>query len=170
MKKKLLALTMAMTMLCGSAMTVCAETQTVTTDGTLNATVSTKSGEGGSEQSSFVVRVPSGITLSRDASEPTKFTGTYTVAAKGVLASGKYVTITPASSFAMTGASTKASATASVTQETTKWLDADATVSTGSVKIGTTSYTGAEAEGSIAVTITKADSYSGTLGFTVKLN
>lgn len=168
-KRKLIALVLAMTMMMSSTVLVhAAETNTVNKDGTVSSIVKTSDSEDGSTASAFIVAVPANVTLVRDATDPTKFKATYNVGVKGVLASGKYVSVTPAESFEMTGNTTSTKVTATVTQTKTKWVDADKEAGEDETKIGFDDY--AEAPGNISVNIRKADVYEGTLGFTVKLN
>ena len=147
-------------------MTVFAEDQTVTTNQTVTATVSTASGESGSESSVFVVAIPQTITLNRTTYQT--FTGTYQTGVKAVLASGKKVTVTPAGTFDMTNSadgSTKYTAT--VTQAKTTWVGEGASPAGNELVAGVDTYT--NSRGSITVDIKKAGAYSGSLGFTVKL-
>ena len=147
-------------------MTVFAEDQEVTTAQTVTATVSTASGESGSESSVFVVAIPQTITLNRTTYQT--FTGTYQTGVKAVLASGKKVTVTPAGTFDMTNTAdgtTKYSAT--VTQEKTTWVGEGASPASNELVAGVDSYT--NSKGSITVDIKKAGAYSGSLGFTVAL-
>ena len=147
-------------------MTVFAEDQEVTTAQTVTATVSTASGESGSESSVFVVAIPQTITLNRTTYQT--FTGTYQTGVKAVLASGKKVTVTPAGTFDMTNTAdgtTKYSAT--VTQEKTTWVGEGASPASNELIAGVDSYT--NSKGSITVDIKKAGAYSGSLGFTVAL-
>lgn len=147
-------------------MTVFAEDQEVTTAQTVTATVSTASGDSGSESSVFVVAIPQTITLNRTTYQT--FTGTYQTGVKAVLASGKKVTVTPASTFEMAktdDSSTKYTAT--VTQAKTTWVGEGASPESNELVAGVDSYT--NSQGSITVDIKKAGAYSGSLGFTVAL-
>ena len=147
-------------------MTVFAADQEVTTAQTVTATVSTASGESGSESSVFVVAIPQTITLNRTTYQT--FTGTYQTGVKAVLASGKKVTVTPAGTFDMTNTAdgtTKYSAT--VTQEKTTWVGEGASPASNELTAGVDTYT--NSQGSITVDIKKAGAYSGSLGFTVAL-
>ena len=147
-------------------MTVFAEDQEVTTARTVTATVSTASGESGSESSVFVVAIPQTITLNRTTYQT--FTGTYQTGVKAVLASGKKVTVTPAGTFDMTNTAdgtTKYPAT--VTQEKTTWVGEGASPASNELTAGVDTYT--NSQGSITVDIKKAGAYSGSLGFTVAL-
>ena len=147
-------------------MTVFAEDQEVTTARTVTATVSTASGESGSESSVFVVAIPQTITLNRTTYQT--FSGTYQTGVKAVLASGKKVTVTPAGTFDMTNTAdgtTKYSAT--VTQEKTTWVGEGASPASNELTAGVDTYT--NSQGSITVDIKKAGAYSGSLGFTVAL-
>ena len=147
-------------------MTVFAADQEVTTAQTVTATVSTASGESGSESSVFVVAIPQTITLNRTTYQT--FTGTYQTGVKAVLAAGKKVTVTPAGTFDMTNTAdgtTKYSAT--VTQEKTTWVGEGASPASNELTAGVDTYT--NSQGSITVDIKKAGAYSGSLGFTVAL-
>ena len=147
-------------------MTVFAEDQEVTTAQTVTATVSTASGESGSESSVFVVAIPQTITLNRTTYQT--FTGTYQTGVKAVLASGKKVTVTPAGTFDMTNTAdgtTKYSAT--VNQEKTTWVGEGASHAGNELVAGVDTYT--ISQGSITVDIKEAGAYSGSLGFTVAL-
>lgn len=147
-------------------MTVFAADQEVTTAQTVTATVSTASGDSGSESSVFVVAIPQTITLNRTTYQT--FTGTYQTGVKAVLASGKKVTVTPASTFEMAktdDSSTKYTAT--VTQAKTTWVGEGASPESNELVAGVDSYT--NSQGSITVDIKKAGAYSGSLGFTVAL-
>ena len=147
-------------------MTVFAADQEVTTAQTVTATVSTASGESGSESSVFVVAIPQTITLNRTTYQT--FTGTYQTGVKAVLASGKKVTVTPAGTFDMTNTAdgtTKYHAT--VTQEKTTWVGEGASHAGNELVAGVDTYT--NSRGSITVDIKKAGAYSGSLGFTVAL-
>lgn len=147
-------------------MTVFAEDQEVTTAQTVTATVSTASGESGSESSVFVVAIPQTITLNRTTYQT--FTGKYQTGVKAVLASGKKVTVTPDGTFDMTNTAdgtTKYSAT--VTQEKTTWVGEGASPASNELTAGVDTYT--NSQGSITVDIKKAGAYSGSLGFTVAL-
>ena len=147
-------------------MTVFAEDQEVTTARTVTATVSTASGESGSESSVFVVAIPQTITLNRTTYQT--FSGTYQTGVKAVLASGKKVTVTPDGTFDMTNTAdgtTKYSAT--VTQEKTTWVGEGASPASNELTAGVDTYT--NSQGSITVDIKKAGAYSGSLGFTVAL-
>ena len=147
-------------------MTVFAEDQEVTKAETVTATVSTASGESGSESSVFVVAIPQTITLNRTTYQT--FTGKYQTGVKAVLASGKKVTVTPAGTFDMTNTAdgtTKYRAT--VTQEKTTWVGEGASPASNELTAGVDTYT--NSQGSITVDIKKAGAYSGSLGFTVAL-
>ena len=147
-------------------MTVFAEDQEVTKAETVTATVSTASGESGSESSVFVVAIPQTITLNRTTYQT--FTGKYQTGVKAVLASGKKVTVTPDGTFDMTNTAdgtTKYSAT--VTQEKTTWVGEGASPASNELTAGVDTYT--NSQGSITVDIKKAGAYSGSLGFTVAL-
>ena len=147
-------------------MTVFAEDQTVTTNQTVTATVSTASGESGSESSVFVVAIPQTITLNRTTYQT--FTGTYQTGVKAVLASGKKVTVTPAGTFDMTNSADGTTKyTATVTQEKTTWVGEGASPASNELTAGVDTYT--NSQGSITVDIKKAGAYSGSLGFTVAL-
>ena len=147
-------------------MTVFAEDQTVTTNQTVTATVSTASGESGSESSVFVVAIPQTITLNRTTYQT--FTGTYQTGVKAVLASGKKVTVTPAGTFDMTNtADGTTKYVATVTQEKTTWVGEGASPASNELTAGVDTYT--NSQGSITVDIKKAGAYSGSLGFTVAL-
>lgn len=168
-KRKLVALVLAMTMVLSSSVLVhAADTNTANADGTVNSTVKTSDTADGSATSAFIVAVPANVTLVRDPSDPAKFKATYNVGVKGVLASGKYVSVVPAASFEMTGKTVSDPVTANVTQAKTKWIDAGKTAGADETVIGYDQY--ANADGEISVYIQKADVYTGTLGFTVKLN
>ncbi len=173
-KRRLVALVLAMTMMMSSTVLVhAADKNTVngdTTNGekTVSSIVKTSDSADGSAASAFIVAVPANVTLVRDTTDPTKFKATYNVGVKGVLASGKYVSVTPAASFEMTGNTPGTKVTATVTQTKTKWVDADKEAGEDETVIGFNDY--AEAPGNISVYIQKADVYTGTLGFTVKLN
>ena len=147
-------------------MTVFAADQEVTKAETVTATVSTASGESGSESSVFVVAIPQTIILNRTTYQT--FTGTYQTGVKAVLASGKKVTVTPAGTFDMTNTAdgtTKYHAT--VTQEKTTWVGEGASPASNELTAGVDTYT--NSQGSITVDIKKAGAYSGSLGFTVAL-
>lgn len=147
-------------------MTVFAEDQTVTTNQTVTATVSTASGESGSESSVFVVAIPQTITLNRTTYQT--FSGTYQTGVKAVLASGKKVTVTPAGTFDMTNTSDGSTKyTATVTQAKTTWVGEGASPAGNELVAGVDTYT--NSQGSITVDIKKAGAYSGSLGFTVAL-
>lgn len=168
--KKIVTLSLAMAVLL-SSFCVHAADNTTTSAGNVTSTVKTAGGDGGagdSSSSAFIVAVPAEVTLNRDTNDPAKFKGSYDVGVKGILAKDKFVTVTPAASFKMTGATTSAEATAHVTQEKTKWVDADKTAVADETVIGYEQY--AKASGEIYVYIQKADAYSGSLGFTVALN
>lgn len=168
-KRKLVALVLAMTMVLSSSVLVhAADTNTANADGTVNSTVKTSDTADGSAASAFIVAVPANVTLVRDPSDPAKFKATYNVGVKGVLASGKYVSVVPAASFEMIGKTVSDPVTANVTQAKTKWIDAGKTAGADETVIGYDQY--ANADGEISVYIQKADVYTGTLGFTVKLN
>lgn len=169
-KRKLVALVLAMTMVLSSSVLVhAADTNTTKADGSVSSIVKTSdSGDGSSAASAFIVAVPANVTLARDPSDPAKFKATYSVGVKGVLASGKYVSVVPAASFEMTGQTVSDPVTAHVTQAKTKWVDAGKTAGADETVIGYDQY--ANADGEISVYIQKADVYTGTLGFTVKLN
>lgn len=169
-KRKLVALVLAMTMVLSSSVLVhAADTNTTKADGSVSSIVKTSdSGDGSSAASAFIVAVPANVTLARDPSDPAKFKATYSVGVKGVLASGKYVSVVPAASFEMTGKTVSDPVTANVTQAKTKWIDAGKTAGADETVIGYDQY--ANADGDISVYIQKADVYTGTLGFTVKLN
>ena len=139
--------------------------QTVTSAQTVNATVKTQSGTGGSDDSAFVVAIPQEIELARSGADFKTFTGTYTVGVKAVLASGKKVSVSPATTFDMTGPET---VQANVNQTVTKWIENGGTPSDGTeIAAGIDDYV--TTTGTITVNIKKAGAYSGTLGFTVAL-
>ena len=147
-------------------MTVFAGNQEVTTADTVTATVSTASGESGSESSVFVVAIPQTITLNRTTYQT--FSGTYQTGVKAVLASGKKVTVTPEGTFDMTNSADGTTKyTAAVTQEKTTWVGEGASPAGNELVAGVDSYT--NSQGSITVDIKKAGAYSGSLGFTVAL-
>ena len=146
MKKKLLTLLMAAVLMVANCVPVFAETQTMQVTANLNDT--------------FTVSVPATLVLT-DPDEDGTFTGTYAVSASGNIAGNKYVSIVPASSFTMTGATTSTNATAAVVQETQNWRR---TAGTGSVAMDT------EVNGNVSVALTVADGYAGNLVFTYGLN
>ena len=147
-------------------MTVFAADQEVTKAETVTATVSTASGESGSESSVFVVAIPQTIILNRTTYQT--FTGTYQTGVKAVLASGKKVTVTPAGTFDMTNTTDGTTKyTATVTQEKTTWVGEGASPASNELTAGVDTYT--NSQGSITVDIKKAGAYSGSLGFTVAL-
>lgn len=168
MKKKALALSMALALAVGvliAPMSANAANQEVTSAQTVTATVSTQTGgDSGSDGSAFVVAIPQEIELSR--SSYITFSGSYTVGVKAVLASGKKVSVTPASTFDMTdGINTY---TANVTQTNTVWVGADETAGTGELNASVSNYV--TTDGAITVDIEKTGDYEGDLGFTVALN
>ena len=116
--------------------------------------------------SSWTVQIPAILTLSQKSAGSYTYEGTYNVGAKGVIANTKKVTITPTSSFTMTGTSTGNTATATVTQAKTNFMN---TVNDGAtdVQIGLADFT--TTEGKISVDFNKVDDYSGNAGFTFAL-
>lgn len=137
----------------------------------------------GSDESIFVVKIPAQIVLKRK--EYTTFEGTYTIGVKGVLGYGGKVydilavypgTIDEDSyemdtSFKMTGTSTGTTITATASQEKIAWVYDWSDVRSDEIpyclEIKPDEFT--EATGTITTTVDVADTYSGTLGFTITL-
>jgi len=144
-----------MAMMVSSAVPVYAAT--TSTAGSNNVTVTA------TVNPTYTVELPDSITLTGANGN---YTGSYTVGAKGNLASSNKVTITPAASFTMTGADSGVTASANVTQAKNTWIntvtDADSQVAIGNADFTT-------ATGSIAVALNKADTYTGTMIFTVAI-
>lgn len=158
MKKRILATVVAVAVLAttviGSIVSVSAAEFSV--DGsaacTVKATVS----------SAYTVSLPATLNLTEGSSN--SFSGTYTVGVKGNIDDAHYVEIIPVSSFTMTGATTNTSVTATVTQSTTKWKRL---AGSGYEVLGTSDF--AQTTGSVTVTLTQADAYSGDMEFTFGL-
>lgn len=157
MKKKLLtALTIAMSISLSSIPVMAAE---YSEDGSANCTVTAEIG------SSYQVSVPATLALAFDADDDA-FKGTYQVGAKGNIAGNKKVVVAPANStITMTGKTTNETADATVTQTVTEFVLTAPT--TGQAQIGTTDY--AYTNGSVEVSLDKADQYEGTITFNFSL-
>lgn len=112
--------------------------------------------------SSYSVSIPATLTLNKvvDSQDSNfgKYVGTYTVGAKGNLASGNKVTITPTPSVTMS-ATGKANVSATVTQAKTEWVFSELNASTYS-----------NTTGSVVAPLTEAGNWSGTLQFTFGLS
>ncbi len=133
--------------------------QVSNTDGNLSCAVSAI------VQSSYSVSLPATLTLVYDATSQL-YKNAYTVGAKGTISGNQYVSIVPDASFTMTGQNGGATATASVTQSVTKWVNR--TPGSGEMAITAVSY--AESTGNISVDLPKqVDNYSGTFTFTYSL-
>ena len=160
-KKILLSIVAAASMLLAGipAYAENATSQTATTDGSLNCTVSAV------VSSTYSVSLPATLTLSYNDGTG-KYENTYTVGAKGNILPTQYVSIVPAESFIMTGSTVGATATAAITQAITQW--SGTTPGAGQIAIGTSDYT--TSTGTVAVTLSRADNYSGTFAFTYRLN
>ena len=171
MKKLLTRLCMSLTLIANlfaMPMSVCAADNTSMTEGNMSATVTTATGgTTGSDQTAFVVAIPQNIELTRSASDFTKFTGTYQVNVKAVLANpDDYISVVPSGTFTMTKSGSATTATASVEQEHEKWTG-NPSVDPYDKEILVTPNHDSKTDGSIEVTIEEAGEYTGTLGFTV---
>ncbi len=150
MKKKILGILLAGAVLMSSIPVMAAE---YSADGNSSVTVTAELG------STYTVTVPSTLSLTYNSTS-TKYEGSYTVGAKGNITPSKKVVIAPhASSFTMTGSGTSTAATAAVTQAVTEWVKSSP--SAGQIAIGSDTF--ATTTGDVAVTLTVADSYSGTM-------
>lgn len=159
MKKRLMA------MLCACATVLCLATPTYAANSeypgsasdTQSCLVSAEVG------SSYSVSIPAALTLAKSGATTT-YTGTYNVGVKGNIAADKKVTLKPnAASFTMTDTTDGTNtATASVAQTKTNWMNTISNASTDSV-IGDTSY--ATISGTVSVDLPVAGSYSGTMTF-----
>lgn len=158
MKKRILATVVALAVLAttviGSVISVSAAEHS--TDGSAACTVSA------TVKSTYTVSLPATLNLVEGSGNA--FSGTYTVGAKGNIDDTHYVEITPVSSFTMTGATTNKTETATVTQNATKWKRL---AGSGYEVIGTDDF--AQTTGSVVVTLTQADAYSGDVEFTFGL-
>ncbi len=150
MKKKLLSLLLT-TMVMTSALPVMAAEYSA--DGNQSVTVTAELG------STYTVSVPTAVSLTYNSVQD-KYTGTYTVGAKGNIATNKKVVIAPhANSFNLTGTSSSTVVAASVSQTKTDFVAG--TPAANELAIGTTDFT--TTTGSIVAPITVADSYSGNM-------
>lgn len=186
--KNLVATTLAMSLLIGGTLNAFADspssTQDITTEGTHNVTVTTKSGGtsgDGSDEAVFVLRLPASVELSRDTY--TTFKGTYTVGVKGVLPNQKYITACPVNSsvenaqlsatFSMVGRNSNTSITAKAVQSQNIWANSSQISGLGdkttyAVAIDSDNFV--DITGTITTTVTVADEYTGTLGFLVSID
>ena len=157
MKKDLatvVAIAVLATTVIGSVISVSAAEHS--TDGSAACTVKA------TVKSAYTVSLPATLNLTEGSGN--SFSGTYTVGVKGNIDDSHYVEITPVSSFTMTGATTNKTETATVTQNATKWKRL---TGSGYEVIGTNDF--AQTTGSVAVTLTQADTYSGDMEFTFGL-
>lgn len=154
--RKLAASAMALAILC-SGIPVHAATTDVSAPGTSDCTVTA------TMDSSYTVQLPLDIALTKQADD--SYSGTYSVGVKGNIAGNKKVSVTPAASFVMTGATTSETVTANVTQNINDFVRT-VTAEGTQKECNNTGYT--TTDGSVKVNaITQADSYSGTLVFTI---
>lgn len=183
--KKILATTLAMSVLIGGTLTAFADDdpREITTTGSSNVTVTTKSGGSGgdgSDEEVFIVKIPASITLQR--SQYTTFSATYNVGIKGVLPDSKTISVYPNGTsgvgpndgclFTMTGTNTSTAIQAEAVQTKTYWanqsvIDGLSDSSEYSV-IDHANFV--NVSGTITTNVTVADEYSGTLGFKVVTN
>ena len=169
MKKGIVSLVMILALTAGifggAGLTVYAANQEITTEGSVETTVKTKTdGNTGSTSSAFVIAAPQEIELQR--TQYITFTGGYQVGVKAVLADGKKVKIVPATSFDMSDGGGN-EYTATVTQDITTWVAESATPGAGEIATAVSDFV--MTDGSISVDIEKVGEYTGTLGFTVSL-
>lgn len=153
--------------------------------GSYSATVKTSNNSwDGSTTSTFVVRIPASITLSRK--DYTTFEGTYTVGVKGVLGYDydlyDILSVIPGhidydskeidGSFIMTGSSTGTEITAVATQEKFAWVYDWSALQEDEISLASEikSDIFTDVIGTITTTVTVADSYTGTLGFLIILS
>lgn len=154
MKKRILAMLTAVMIGVLSIMPAMADTTTTKTEtGTSDCTVTT------TVASSYTVTLP--LTIALTAQSDGSYSKGYSINVEGTIPSTKKVTVTPASSFTMTGDTVALNTvTANVTQTTTNFGSAAISAAGGMTA----------SDGSIAVTsIPYADSYTGTLTFTIGL-
>lgn len=139
--KKILALTLVLTLLLG---TVPAQANEYTTDGTANCVVTA------TVASSYVVSIPATLSLSKVNSN---YVGTYTVGVKGDVDSTHAVDITPNATVTLsaTGAN---DVVGQVTQAKTRWASNEIAANAFNTTTGT-----------VTAAINKAGSWSGNLSF-----
>ena len=114
-------------------------------------------------ESTYTVQLPLDIALTKQVDDSYK--GTYSVGVKGNIAGNKKVSVTPATLFQMTGATTSETVTANVTQNINDFVRTVTSESTQK-ECNNTAYTTTDGEVKVNA-ITQADSYSGTLVFTI---
>lgn len=154
--RKLAASAMALAILC-SGMPVHAATTDVSAPGTSDCTVTA------TMDSSYTVQLPLDIALEKQGDG--SYTGTYNVGVKGNIAGDKKVSVTPAASFTMTGATTSETVTAAVNQQYKTFVRTVTEAGTQK-ECNDSAYT--TTDGSVTVdAINQADTYSGTLVFTI---
>jgi hypothetical protein len=162
--RKLFAGLLTAAVMCSSVLPVCAAdttyNDTTSRTGTTTVTVTVTS--------TYSVSIPATLELSTNSDVTDGYKGTYSVGAKGNIAANKYVTITPASTFTMTGQNNdQLTASASTSQAVTKWTGYS-TADTDSTAIGTSDYV--TKDGTVTVVLPYADDYKGSLQFTFQLN
>ena len=149
MKKRILATVVVIAVLAttviGSVISVSAAEHS--TDGSAACTVKA------TVKSAYTVSLPATLNLTEGSGN--SFSGTYTVGIKGNIDDSHYVEITPVSN---------KTETATVAQNATKWKRL---TGSGYEVIGTNDF--AQTTGSVAVTLTQADTYSGDMEFTFGL-
>ena len=153
---KLATSAMALAVLC-SGMPVHAATTDLSSAGTSNCTVTA------TMESTYTVQLPLDIALTKQGDDSYKCT--YSVGVKGNIAGNKKVSVTPATSFQMTGATTSETVTANVTQNINDFVRT-VTSENAQKECNNTAYTTTDGEVKVNA-ITQADSYSGTLVFTI---
>jgi hypothetical protein len=113
--------------------------------------------------STFNVTVPATLALSKNSSGA--YTGTYEIGVSGSIGTDQYVSVTPASSFVMTGSKTSSKVTATVSQPVTKWTGYT-TSDSDSIKLSESTV---KTNGTVTANLKNTDSYKGTLTFSFSL-
>ena len=117
--------------------------------------------------STYSITLPASLTLELSDAETSTYSNNYTVGVKANLLDNENITVTPASTFAMTAPNQNDTATASVSQPITMWRN-DVTDASTQIAASYTDYV--NTTGSISVVLTGAGNYSGLATFTFAKN
>ena len=112
--------------------------------------------------STYSVSVPATLSLAYNPST-LKYEGSYTIKAKGNILDTQCVEVKPqTSTFTMTGTNSSHTATGNIVQTKNRWVNT-VTDTDSQTAIDKSSYT--DITGDVSVTLTDADTYSGSIGF-----
>lgn len=114
-------------------------------------------------EDTYTVELPATLSLKQKAKGSYTYENTYDVGCKGLIDDTKKVVVHPDShSYTMTGQNTGTTATGSVTQEKTDFVNS--VIEADDVKIGLDDFS--NSTGKVSITFKEKDNYAGIIGFT----